>query len=130
MAGPPAAAKTFNRFAVHLAGRRWFPLWAVLRHRGRRSGTEYSVPVAVLATDDAFLIALPWGRGTDWVRNTVAAQGCTVRWKGRLFACTGPEFVGRDAALAATSGITRRMIERWDVEAGYLRLRRSPTSGS
>ena len=128
MASPPAAAKTFNRFAVRLAGRRWFPLWAVLRHRGRRSGTEYSIPVAVIPAEDAFLIALPWGRGTDWVRNTVAAQGCTIRWRGREYACTEPEFVGKDAALAAAGGVTRRILQRQDVKAGFLRLRRSPAT--
>ena len=32
MAGPPAAAKQFNKVAVRLAGHRILPVWAVLRH--------------------------------------------------------------------------------------------------
>ena len=61
MAGPPAAAKQFNKVALLLAGRRFVPLWAALHHRGRRSGKEYVVPIAVIPTDTTFLIALPWG---------------------------------------------------------------------
>jgi deazaflavin-dependent oxidoreductase (nitroreductase family) len=123
---PPANVKTFNRFAVRAAGHRFFPLWAVLRHRGRRSGTEYAVPVAVITTPDAFVIALPWGRRTDWVRNTRAAGGCTVRWKGREWACTDPTFVGKDVALDAAGPVLRRMLARQDPEGGFLRLTRQP----
>lgn len=57
------------------------PVWAVVQHRGRKSGKEYSTPVAVLTTPDAFSIGLPWGKGTDWVRNLRAAGGVA----------TGPE---------------------------------------
>ena len=90
MAGPPAAAKAFNRVALLVAGRRFVPVWASLRHRGRRSGKEYVVPIAVIPTDTTFLIALPWGRGTDWVRNVRAAGGCTIRWRGVDYACSEP----------------------------------------
>ena len=94
MAGRPASAKKFNKFAVHLAGHRLFPLWAVLRHRGRKSGTEYSIPVAVMPTDDAFLIGLPWGRGTDWARNTVAAARLGIGEQVRIARrrCAGQGF--------------------------------------
>jgi deazaflavin-dependent oxidoreductase (nitroreductase family) len=126
MAGPPAAAKQFNRVAVHLAGHRFFPLWAVLHHQGRSSGTDYATPVAVMPTPTTFVIALPWGRGTDWVRNVRAAHGCTIRWKGREFVCTEPTFVDKDVALAAASGLARRAVERRDMAGGYLQLTRVP----
>lgn len=125
MTRPPAAAKYFNQLAVHVAGHRLLPLWAVLRHRGRKSGKEYAIPVAVLPTDDAFVIALPWGRDTDWVRNVRAAGGCTITWKGRDFDCSAPEFVDKDVALAAAHGLARRGIERMEPEGGYLRLQRT-----
>jgi deazaflavin-dependent oxidoreductase (nitroreductase family) len=99
----------------------------VLRHRGRRSGTEYAIPVAVTATDTAFIIALPWGRKTDWVRNVRAAGGCTIRWKGRDHQCTDPTFVERDVALAAAKGLARKGIERQQFAGGFLQLQRSPT---
>lgn len=124
MTGPPAAAKKFNSVAVRLAGHRWFPLWAVLRHRGRRSGREYAVPLAVIPTDTTFVIGLPWGRDTDWVRNVRAAGGCTVRWRGVDYECTEPAFVGRDVALAAAHGVARRVLERQDFPGGFLQLQR------
>lgn len=57
-------------FARRFAGRRFFPLWAVVHHRGRRSGRELTVPVAVRVTPLEFLIVLPWGTGTNWARAT------------------------------------------------------------
>jgi deazaflavin-dependent oxidoreductase (nitroreductase family) len=126
MAGPPAGTKYFNKVALLASGRRAMPLWAVLHHRGRRSGKEYSIPVAVLASDDAFTIALPWGRGTDWVRNVRAAGGCRITWKGRDFACTEPEFVDKAQALAVASGVAHFMLGKLEVEAGFLRLQRPP----
>ncbi|GAA2497581.1 nitroreductase family deazaflavin-dependent oxidoreductase [Terrabacter carboxydivorans] len=126
MAGPPAAAKQFNKVAIRLAGHRILPVWAVLRHRGRSSGREYATPVAVIPTATTFVIGLPWGRRTDWVRNVRAAGGCTIRWKGREFTCTEPTFVGKDVALAAAHGLVRRAVERQDFEGGFLQLTRVP----
>jgi hypothetical protein len=126
MAGPPASALKFNKVAVRLAGHRFFPLWAVVRHRGRVSGRPYDTPVAVMATPTTFVIGLPWGRGTDWVRTVRHAGGCTVRWRGREITCTEPTFVGKDVALAATTGLLRRGIERQDLPHGFLQLTRTP----
>ena len=126
MAGPPAAVKSFNVVAVRLAGHRFFPLWVVLRHRGRKSGTEYAVPLAVTPTPTAFIIALPWGRETDWVRNIQAAGRCTVRWKGAEFECTEPVFVGKDVALAAAGSVMRRILQRQDFPHGFIQLTRRP----
>lgn len=126
MAGPPAAAKQFNKVAVHLAGHRIIPIWAVLRHQGRKSGKDYATPVAVISTPTTFLIGLPWGRRTDWVRNVRAAGGCTVRWRGREFSCTAPTFVDKSVALAASRGLVRRMVERTDMPGGFIQLTRTP----
>jgi deazaflavin-dependent oxidoreductase (nitroreductase family) len=65
-----------------MAGRRWFPGWAVVKHRGRKSGRDLTVPVAVIVTAECFVINLPWGARTNWVRNVLAAGGCTIRWRG------------------------------------------------
>jgi deazaflavin-dependent oxidoreductase (nitroreductase family) len=96
------AQEAFEPVARLLAGRRWFPLWAVVHHRGRRSGTEYATPVAVVPTTDktVLLIGLPWGKNTNWARNVVAADGTTLRWKGRDLRASAPRIV--DATEAAT----------------------------
>jgi deazaflavin-dependent oxidoreductase (nitroreductase family) len=123
-AAPPAAAKQFNKVALLLAGRRFVPLWAALHHRGRRSGKAYVVPVAVTPTDTTFLIALPWGRGTDWVRNVRAAGECTIRWRGHDYACSEPEFVGQEVARAAARGVTAFALNRGDFPHGFIQLTR------
>ncbi len=83
-----------SRLTRPLAGRRFFPLWAVLRHRGRRSGREYAVPVGVRMTADGYFIALPFGERTQWVHNVVAAGGCTLRWRGEDLVLADPTIVG------------------------------------
>ena len=123
----PASAKSFNRLAIRVAGHRMFPLWAVLRHRGRKSGKEYSVPVAVMPSEGRFTIALPWGRDTDWVRNTMAGRGCTIHWKGLDYECTNPAFVGKEDALKVAKGIARMGVQRRDFPHGFLRLDRTVT---
>ncbi len=125
MAGPPATAKRFNKIiALPLAGHRFIPVWVVLKHRGRKSGNEYAVPLAVIPTETTFIIALPWGRGTDWVRNVLAAGRCTVRWKGADYECTEPRVVDTEAARAAARGLTRLILRRKKFQHGFIELSR------
>lgn len=121
---PPAAAQKFNRVAVRVAGARFVPVWAAVEHRGRKSGKEYATPVAIAAaTSGALYIGLPWGPGTDWVRNLQAAGGGTVRWKGTSYAVTEPTIVGSSEALAAANVVVRLIMTRWNMDH-YLRLQR------
>ena len=127
MARPPTAAKAFNQVALLVAGRRFVPVWASLRHRGRRSGKEYVVPIAVIPTDTTFVIALAWGRGADWVRNVRAAGECTIRWRGADYTCTEPTFVDQEVAVAAARGVVRLGLRRVEVPGGYIQLARRPS---
>jgi deazaflavin-dependent oxidoreductase (nitroreductase family) len=95
-----------------MAGRRFFPLWAVVHHRGRKTGRDLSVPVAVRPVEGGLLIALPWGAGTNWARNVLAAGGCALRWRGTDHRMTAPELVGRARALASYSPRQRAVVER------------------
>ena len=95
-----------------LAGYRVFPLWAVVHHRGRKSGRDLSVPVAVRATADHFLIALPWGPGTNWARNVLAAEGCVVRWRGADHRTVRPELIGGAEARAYFGRFTWAVVQR------------------
>lgn len=121
---PPAAiVKISNPVARLLAGHRWFPLWAILHHRGRKSGKDYAIPVAVMATPDAFVIGLPWGVRTNWVQNVIAAGGATIHWKGRDHHVTDPRIVGPEVALAAAGGFQRYFLKRTRIPA-FMQLRR------
>ncbi|WP_214406269.1 nitroreductase/quinone reductase family protein [Pseudonocardia lacus] len=108
------------------AGRRFFPLWAVVHHRGRRTGRDLAVPVALLVTPEAFVVTLPWGSGTNWVRNVLAAGGCRVRWKGVDHDVTAPEVIDRARARAFYGRATWWVAERVIKADSFLLLRREP----
>ena len=41
---------------------------SVIQHVGRKSGNPYETPIVPFPTDDGFVIALPYGTTSDWVR--------------------------------------------------------------
>ena len=65
-----------NRISRPLAG--WLPGFAVIVHRGRKSGAEYRTPVNAWLGDDDVIVALTYGRDTDWLKNLTAADGGEV----------------------------------------------------
>jgi len=114
--GPPRrVVRATAPFADALAGRRWFPLWAKVHHRGRRSGIDYTTPVAIIpsVSKQVFLIGLPWGPTTNWARNVVAAGGATVTWKGREHQATEPRLVDGREAAALSSPFFRPIVSRF-----------------
>ena len=107
VAGPPhrsgpirAIARPFGPIASRVAGTRWFPLWAILRHTGRTSGTAYATPVVALRTLDGFLIPLPFGDATQWAKNIFTAGGGSIRSAGREHRIVEPRIIDADAAAA------------------------------
>ena len=120
---PPKSAASFNRFALRISGHRWFPLYGVVEHRGRKSGTPYQVPVAVLSAPGAVVIGLPWGRGTNWAQNVLAAGGCTMRWRGSTHRLTEPRLAGAAEALPLVRPLPRALLRRLGMQ-DFLVLRR------
>jgi len=113
--GPPRAlVKATEPIANALAGHRAFPLWAVIHHHGRKSGTEYATPVAVVpAVDPALvLIGLPWGTGTNWARNVVAAGSADLTWKGATRSTSSPRIVDAAEAAALAQPLFRPVVRR------------------
>jgi hypothetical protein len=105
-----------------LAGRRFLTIWAVIRYRGRRSGKEYALPIAIAATPDGFVIPMPFG-GAQWVLNVLAAGECQIRWNGRDWSTTKPEVI--DAAEGAKFfGLIPRLALSVLPIHRFLRLRR------
>jgi deazaflavin-dependent oxidoreductase (nitroreductase family) len=84
--------------ALPIAGTRWFPLYAILRHTGRTSGRDYATPVVALRTSTGFLIPLPFGDATQWARNVFAAGGGRLRFAGRDESVVEPQVVDRQTA--------------------------------
>jgi deazaflavin-dependent oxidoreductase (nitroreductase family) len=66
---------------------------SVVHHIGRVSGTAYQTPVVAARTDAGFVIALPYGAGTDWARNVLAAGSAVIAHQGTITEVTQPEVV-------------------------------------
>jgi deazaflavin-dependent oxidoreductase (nitroreductase family) len=92
----------FNRVVRTFAGRRLSPV-AVVEHRGRRSGRHYRTPVLAFGVDGGYLVVLFYGADRDWVRNVLAAGGCTLERGGRWVELTAPRLLDVDAAMALVS---------------------------
>ena len=109
----PRLAKYINRTVVPIAGH--VPVWAVVNHRGRKSGREYRTPVAVLHKDGVYRVALPYGKDVDWVRNIVAAGEFTIVQQGKTIALTDPQIV-HDPAVAWAPRVLRQVMKRMGAE--------------
>ena len=83
----------------------------IVRHRGRVSGRVYETPVGVIATDDGFLITLPYGTQASWLRNVLAAGEAALVTEGATYKVDQPELIPmRDVAdrfSAADQRLTR-----------------------
>ena len=62
----------------------------VVVHTGRSSGTTYRTPLDAHLTKDGYVLVVRYGPGSDWVRNTLAAGGATLRLDSRRPAVNRP----------------------------------------
>jgi len=119
---PPIAAvfgvfAPFNGLMTRFAGSRYLPLWAIVRHRGRRSGREYSTPVAARRVADGFVIPLAFGESADWTRNVLANHGAEIRWKDRTYKVVDPALLPARDVIDAFPAIARPLIRGGAIEA-------------
>lgn len=76
-----------SRFAARLPG------FGILTHAGRKSGKLYRTPVNVFRASDKFLIALTYGRDSEWIKNVLAAGGCQLKTRGVRYQLSTPTIV-------------------------------------
>lgn len=75
------------------------PPWAVILHRGRRSGRRYRTPLFGFRRGRTLVIALLYGEESEWLRNLRKGGGHVVR-AGRTFVVGPPEIVETSTAAA------------------------------
>jgi deazaflavin-dependent oxidoreductase (nitroreductase family) len=80
-----------NRITGQFAG--WLPGFGILTHVGRKSGKVYRTPVNVFRAPKGFLIALTYGRETEWVKNVIAAGTCQLETRRLLYQLSAPTIV-------------------------------------
>ncbi|MGW7534932.1 nitroreductase/quinone reductase family protein [Amycolatopsis sp. NPDC054798] len=119
------ALRTFNKHILNpamllIAGRRfWYA--AVLRHTGRRTGTAYATPVVADRVETGFIIPLPYGTRTDWIRNVQAAGHAALEVRGETYQVAAPEILDAAAALPQVPPAHARVWRRLRIEH-YLKL--------
>jgi deazaflavin-dependent oxidoreductase (nitroreductase family) len=116
----PGGVARFNRSVTNHATRpliRHFPYGAIVVHIGRRSKRTYRTPVLAFSTGEGrrILISLTYGRHVDWVKNVLAAGGCSLERVGQTMALSRPVIVGGDKATTGVPSLVRRILRTLDV---------------
>ena len=73
------------------------PPWAIVIHRGRRSGRQYRTPILAFRRGRTLVVALVYGEEADWLRNVRDVGGRVIR-AGRTFMVGPPEVIETRAA--------------------------------
>lgn len=90
---------------------------SVVRHVGRCSGRTYETPVIVARHDDSFLIALPYGKRTDWLRNVLVKGSATIVTHGHAHEVDQPEVIPMAEATAYFRPREQRMHRQFHVDS-------------
>jgi deazaflavin-dependent oxidoreductase (nitroreductase family) len=93
----------------------WAPGWAVVIHRGRKSGRVFRTPLWAFRRHGGYVIALTYGSNADWVQNVLAAGGCELQTRRRHFQLGNPTLY-RDENATDMPQVIRFML-RWVIKA-------------
>lgn len=96
---------------------------SVIRHSGRTTGRPYETPVGAVASDDGFVIALPYGSQVDWLKNVLASGSATIVNEGDTYRVDQPEIIPIDVAAAHFPPKDQRSLRLFGVDQ-CLRVRR------
>jgi hypothetical protein len=80
-------------------------------------------------TADGFVIALPYGPGTDWVKNILASGSATLIHEGQTYAVDKPDVTPLSVAAADVGPRGLRLLRLFGVQE-CLRLYRAPGLGA
>lgn len=102
----------YNRLAKLIAGK---VLYALVEHRGRKSGKIYTTPVIAHLHQGYVYIPLPYGDDTDWFLNLRAAGGCRLQYQGCWYAPKNPQVIDAEQALPVFSAYYRNAFKFFKV---------------
>lgn len=91
----PRRIARFNRVVTNrIQGQyAWLlPPWAIVRHRGRRSGKAYRTPVTAFRRGQMLAIPVLYGERSDWIQNVLAGEAQVIR-AGRTYELGKPRLV-------------------------------------
>jgi deazaflavin-dependent oxidoreductase (nitroreductase family) len=108
--------RTMRPLALRSAGKEGSNT-SVVRHVGRRSGRRYETPVIAAQHDDSFLIALPYGKRTDWLKNVLDKGSATIVSNGHAYEVDRPEVIPMAEATAYFRPKEQRMHRQFHVDS-------------
>ena len=107
--------RTMRPLALRSAGKEGSGT-SVVRHVGRRSGRAYQTPVIAVQHDDNFLIALPYGQRTDWLKNVLAKGSAAIVTNGHTYEVDRPEVIPMAEATGYFRPREQRMHRQFHVD--------------
>jgi deazaflavin-dependent oxidoreductase (nitroreductase family) len=100
------------------------PAFAILTHRGRKSGRTYRTPMNVFRRDDDYYFFLTYGSDVQWVKNILATGSCSIETRGRVVELIDPELI-TDPELRPAPPCVRLVERRIAGVTQYVRMRAS-----
>jgi deazaflavin-dependent oxidoreductase (nitroreductase family) len=98
------------------------PTFAILTHRGRKTGRTYRMPINVFHRGPEYFFFLTYGSDVQWVKNVLAVGSCSIETRGRVVELVEPELITDPELRPAPPHV--RFVERRIVGATqYLRMR-------
>ena len=100
------------------------PAFAILTHRGRKSGRPYRTPINVFRRGDHYYFFLTYGSDVQWLKNVLATGSCSIETRGRIVELIEPNVI-TDPELRPASPQVRFVERRIAGATQYLRMRAS-----
>ena len=89
---------------------------SVVRHVGRKTGRSYDTPVVAVEHGGNVYIALPYGEGTDWLKNVLATGSATIMNGGDRYDVDQPEVLPMAEATRFFGPKEQRLHRRFGVD--------------
>ena len=106
---------------------RKLPTFAVLTHRGRKTGRTYRTPINVFRRGNYYFFFLTYGSDVQWVKNILATGSCSIETRGRVVDLVEPELI-TDPELRPAPPHVRFVERRIAGVTQYLRMRAASTA--
>lgn len=103
------------RFNLHVTNRilgplaRLVPGMGIVIHVGRKTRRLYRTPVMLFRRDHRFVIALTYGRDSQWVQNVLASNGCELETRKRTLRLLHPHVL-RDERRESMPALVRLFL--------------------
>jgi deazaflavin-dependent oxidoreductase (nitroreductase family) len=114
------APRWLARFNLHFTNRILGPVatrlpgMGVIVHAGRTTHRQYRTPVLIFRRGQRFIIALTYGRESQWVQNVLTNGECELETTGRRIHLTTPRLF-HDPERRIMPAIVRGMLAVFNV---------------